>query len=86
MPTDIIEQLIGTSEGWDQHDVMAFSFDKPSKFPNAQVAFIDFGDGRCTIQNFSENGELVKEEHFAIKVTLEPCEAPEIPVDPDGNF
>ena len=75
--TDVIKQLIGEHAGWDQHDVLAFSFDRPSKFPNCEVAFIDFEKGRCTLQSFDEDGELKEEKYFAIKATLEPCEPPE---------
>lgn len=78
-PQDVIEQLIGTSSGWDQFDTMGFEFFNPSKFPGASSASVAFEKGRVCVQydTKKEDGEVdIREEHFAIKATLEPCEAP----------
>ena len=77
---DVVEQLIGGCDGWDQPDTMAFNFYKPRNFPTADSAFVDFAKGKVVIQYIGA-GELpdeqFREEVYAIKATLEPYEAPD---------
>jgi len=79
-PQDVIKQLIGETVGWNAIDTMAFQFDDPSKFPNSQVADINFESGIAILQSFDEDGDLRHEQRFAIKATLEPLD-PANPAD-----
>jgi hypothetical protein len=70
IPTDVIEQLIGESSGWDQQDTMAFSFydvwKDDTRYP---CVFVDLEKGIV----YDNDDNVVRT--FAIKATLETVEA-----------
>ena len=68
-PTDVIKQLIGDASGWDQHDLLSFSFYDVVRdgitYPAVSVC-LDAG----VVEFFNADNEVVLK--FAIKATLEP--------------
>lgn len=76
-PQDVIKQLIGECDSWDQLDTLAFTFNEPSKFPTADCAFVDLEKGTLAVRWFGDGekeDEVIKEKIYAIKATLEPYE------------
>lgn len=66
MNKSLIEELIGTDEGMDQHDTFLFTFYKCSKF-NGRTCSIHFELG--ILEVYSEDGSIV-ENSFRIHATL----------------
>lgn len=66
MPEDVIKQLVGEVEEFDEMDVLCYSLGGCSKFEGKDIG-INFEKG--ILQVYS--GEGVLERTFAIKATLE---------------
>ena len=69
-PQNVVKQLIGDTTGWDTFDTMSFQFVNPSKFLDFQIADINFESGIVALQAIAEDGDLIREQRFAIKATL----------------
>jgi len=65
-PTDVIKQLVGEHEGWDEIDNMIFHFYSCSKF-NGKNVTINFPNG--TLEVYSDD-ETTVEQSFSIKAEL----------------
>lgn len=66
LPEDVVKQMIGGFDDWDEYDTMVFGFTKPSKFPEADSASVNFEEG--IVRLLDENGETIKT--FNIKAEL----------------
>ena len=65
-PQDVLIQLVGEGDGWDQIDTLDFMVYKPSKFPEADSAAVYFSTGIVELYSAEK---IIRQ--FAIKATLE---------------